>query len=152
MEPMSNSTNRRLRFAAKGTRRRPHPASPHALPRGLFVAEVLRLGLAHIGQDEFRGQAPAARLGELGRPVLLRADPSGELVEAFLRLDGGELALIDAGYGHVRVDVAARTRTAADAGAKALRAALAIAPPAPSKVAVAFWMRGATAGMFATAR
>jgi len=146
MERMTNSTNALLRSAFPRARRATHISTPESLPRGLFVAELLRLGLPHIGQDEFRGRAPAAKLAVHGRPVLVRADPSDEVVEAFLRLETGELVLVDAGYGHVCVEVAARTRAAADAIAKALRTALAITRPAPTRVSVAFWMRGRNGG------
>jgi Domain of unknown function (DUF5925)/ATPase family associated with various cellular activities (AAA) len=127
--------------------RRTHGAVPALVPRGLFVAEVLALGLTHLGQAEFRGAVRAAELATLGRAVLVRADPTGDEVEALLRLPGGELALIDAGYGHVRVEVAAGTRTAADLAVTALRAALAAMPPSPTRVPVAFWMRGEHGGV-----
>jgi hypothetical protein len=59
---------------------------------------------------------------------------------------GGEIALVDAGYGHVSVEAAAETRDAAVALAAALRAALASEPPAPDHVSIAFWMRGEPGG------
>jgi SpoVK/Ycf46/Vps4 family AAA+-type ATPase len=54
--------------------------------------------------------------------------------------------LIDTGYNHVKVEVAAETREAARAGAMMLRRALETGPRAPERVSVAFWMRGEWGG------
>jgi hypothetical protein len=115
------------------------------LPRALFVAEVLELGLTHIGQDNFRGVARGGELDRLGRVVLVRADPAGDEVEALLRLPAGQLALIDGNYGDVSVEVAATTRQAADLAVTELRQALA-AVPTVRRLSVAFWMSGTHGG------
>jgi hypothetical protein len=78
--------------------------------------------------------------------VLIRTAPEADEVEAFVRLPGGEPALIDTGHNHVRVEVAAISGEAARAGAARLRRALAAEPPAPERVPVAFWMRGEWGG------
>lgn len=113
------------------------------LPRVLFVDELLANGLAQVAQDEFAGTAIPDDLARLGDPVLVRATPSADEVEAFLRLRGGELVLVDVGHGEVTLDVAARTRTAAEDAAKAIRAALASeAETDTGRISVAFWMNG----------
>jgi hypothetical protein len=118
-------------------------APPVALPRALFVAELLTRGMAHLAQDEFPGAVSPERLAELGEPVLVRSDPKADEVEAFLRLPGGEPALVDVGYGEVAVEVGARTRAAATAAAAGLREALAVEREVESgRVSVAFWMNG----------
>jgi Domain of unknown function (DUF5925)/ATPase family associated with various cellular activities (AAA) len=63
-----------------------------------------------------------------------------------LPMRGGEIALLDAGYGHIRVEVAADTLEAATRVAAALRAALATERPAPERVSISFWMRGEWGG------
>ena len=59
---------------------------------------------------------------------------------------GGEIALVDGGYGRVCIEAAAETREAAAALAATLRAALASKPPEPERVPIAFWMRGEPGG------
>ena len=117
-----------------------------ALPRALFVAEVLARGLSQMVQDSFRGLSSPAKLSELASAVLVRADPEADEVEAFLRLPGGEPALVDTGHGHVRIEVAGDTREAASAAARMLRSSLETEPPVADQVSVAFWMRGECGG------
>jgi len=141
----TTTTNANLSSSRQRVARRVVAAAPAALPRGLFVAEVLTLGLPHIGQDSFRGVVGGAELDALGQAVLVRADPDGDEVEALLRLPTGQLALIDGGYGDVRVEVAATTRVAAELALAELREAFA-ATPAPTRLSVAFWMAGRSGG------
>lgn len=116
---------------------------PEALPRALFVAELLTRGLTQVAQDEFAGAAGPDRLAELSEPVLVRADPGADEVEAFVRLPTGEPALVDANHGEIRIEVGAATRAAATTAAAALRRELATGPePEPGRVSVAFWMNG----------
>jgi hypothetical protein len=124
----------------------PYGVRPDQLPRALFVAELFADQLVHIAQDSFRGSAAATALARLGAPVMVRSDGEDDEIEALVRLRDGSLALIDAGYGDVRVDVAASTRGAADAGAKLIRDRLRTEPTAPDRVPVVFWMRGDTSG------
>jgi hypothetical protein len=126
--------------------RLPRAIRPDALTQSLFVAEVISRGLAHVARDSFRGTSPSAKLEELSTVVLIRADPRADEIEAFIRLPGGALALIDTGYSHVRIEVAADTDRAARAGAAMLRRALETSPPAPERISVAFWMRGEWGG------
>jgi hypothetical protein len=146
MDPSTSTTSDYLSSPLPRASRYTHGMVPGALPRGLFVSEVLKLGLVHVGQDSFRGAAAVASLEALGRPVLVRADPQGEEVEAVLRLTSGALALIDAGYGHVSVEVAASTRAVADRAVSQLREALAVEAPDATRVSVAFWMCGQRGG------
>lgn len=146
MDPTTSTTHAALTSVVPRASRRAHGAAPALLPRGLFVAEVLAQGLTHLGQDNFRGEVPAAALSRLGMAILVRADPAGNEVEALVRLPTGEIALIDAGYGQVTVEVAASTRTAADRAVLALRSALATPMPAATRISVAFWMRGRNGG------
>lgn len=131
---------------ARQTARRRVAARPEALPRELFAGELVARDLAHIAQDSFRGEVSPGRLAELAEPVLVRSDPSGDEVEAFLRLRGGEIALLDAGHGDVSVDVAGMTRGATDAAVATLRRVLATEAPDPDHVPIAFWMQGACGG------
>jgi len=141
-----NITNTDLRPVPAGWRRAANVIRPGMLPHALFVAEVLARRLPHIAQDSFHGASAPAKLEALGTPVLVRSDPRGNEVEAFLRMRGGEFAFVDAGYGHVSVEAAAETREAAGALAAALRSALASEAPAPERVSIAFWMRGEPGG------
>jgi hypothetical protein len=127
-------------------RRAAHAIRPDALPRSMFVAELLARGLPHVARDRFRGTSAPAKLRDLGTAVLIRTDPEADEVEAFIRLAGGQPALIDAGHGHVRVEVGAGTGEAARAGALILRRVLESEPPAADRVPVAFWMRGEWGG------
>jgi hypothetical protein len=145
METTMNITNAGLRPRI-GAARAAHLARPDALPRALFVAELLACGLPHVAQDSFRGEATPAELCELAVPVLVRSDPKGDEIEAFFRLRGGELALIDVNHGHVSVDAAAATSDAARRAATSLRRALETAPPVPEQISIAFWMRGDCGG------
>jgi len=58
----------------------------------------------------------------------------------------GEIALLDAGHGHITVEVAGETLEAATRLAAALRAALATEKSAPERVSISFWMRGEWGG------
>lgn len=145
MGTTTNITNTDLR-ARMGAARPVHPARLDALPRALFVAEVLARGVPHVAQANFPGEAPPAKLSELAEPVLVRSDARGGEVEAFVRLPGGEIALIDAGNGHVWVDTGAGTSRAAQRAATALRRALETAPPEPERISIAFWMRAESGG------
>ena len=142
MDTITSTTHADLRSPSRASGRRTHAAAPGALPGAMFAAELLWRGLVHISHDEFSGSSPAASLAAVGRPVVVRADPSGDVVEALLRTDDDELVLVDAGYGHVCIEVAAATRAGADAVVTRLRGALAAEPPAPERVSVAFWMQG----------
>ena len=64
MGTSTNSTNTGLR-ARIGAARPAHPAEPDALPRALFVAELLAGGIAHVAQDNFPGEAPPAKLSKI---------------------------------------------------------------------------------------
>ena len=126
---------------------RVHDTPPPELARSLFVAELLARSLPHVSQVSFRGRATPAEVSRLGDPVLVRADPGGEELEALLRLPDGGPALVDGGYGHVNVEVASASRVAAERAIESLRAALASEPPASTSVSVAFWMRGQHGGV-----
>ena len=141
-----NITNTDLRPAPSGARRAASPIRPGLLPHALFVAELLARRLACVAQDKFPGSAAPATLERLGTPVLVRSDPKGNEVEAFLRMRGGKIALVDGGYGRVTVEAAAETRETAAALAATLRAALTSKAPEPERVSIAFWMRGEPGG------
>jgi hypothetical protein len=119
---------------------------PDLLPRALFVADVLARGFAHVARDEFRGGSDPDALHRCGLPVLVRCDRDADEVEAYVRLPSGELAWVDTGYGHVRIEVAAAGREAAQTAAGRLRQALVIDEPPVERVSVAFWMRGEWGG------
>jgi hypothetical protein len=127
-------------------RRLPLGTRTDQLPASLFVAELIARGFAHVAQDSFQGGSEPSKLAELGTPILIRADPEADEVEALLRLPGGVLALIDIGYGDVRVEVAAATSAAASAAAAKFRAALRAEAPPVERISVAFWMRGDRGG------
>ena len=146
MDTTMNITNTDLRPALGGAPRAPHPVRPDSLPRALFVAELLARRLVHIARDAFRGEPAPARLSRLGTPVLIRSDPAADEVEALLRMRSGEIALLDAGHGHITVEVAGETLEAATRLAAAVRAALATEKPAPERVSISFWMRGEWGG------
>jgi Domain of unknown function (DUF5925)/ATPase family associated with various cellular activities (AAA) len=114
--------------------------------RALFVSELLARRLVHVARDSFRGESGPAALSALGTAVLVRSDPKGDEVEAFLRLGDGVIALVDSGHRHVCVEVAAGTREDATRWATGLRAALRTEPPMPDRVSIAFWMRGEWGG------
>jgi len=116
------------------------------LPRVRFLAEVAARGYEHVVHDEFPGAVEARAVRRLGAPVIVRASADGGQLEAFLRLDGGLVALLDAGWGQVEVEVAGRTHTRAAKAVKRLRARLA-RPEAPrDAVRLAFWSRGTSGG------
>ena len=81
-----NITNTDLRPAPSGARQAASPIRPGLLPHALFVAELLARRLACVAQDNFPGSAAPATLERLGTPVLVRSDPKGHAVEAFLRM------------------------------------------------------------------
>lgn len=129
-----------------GKARAVHPARPDSLAQAMFVAQVLARALTHVARDTFPGKATPASLSKLGTPVLVRSDAKGDLVEAFLHLAGGAIALVDAGYGEVSVEAAAATPQVAGLAAGALRRELESEPSAPHKVSIGFWMRGDCGG------
>jgi hypothetical protein len=61
MEQTMNTTRTALHLPSGG-RRPPHAIRPDALPRSLFVGEVLARGLVHFARDSFRGSSPPAKL------------------------------------------------------------------------------------------
>jgi hypothetical protein len=121
-------------------------AHPGSMPSGLFVAALLARRWSHVARDEFPGTASPALLAQLGEPVLVRSDRAADEVEALVLLPSDCLALIDTGYGNVDVEVAGATREAVDTGVAALRNTLGTPQPEPSRVSVAFWMRGDRGG------
>jgi hypothetical protein len=146
MDTTMNITNVGLQLQRKRPGPKPHATRPNQLPRGLFVAEVLANGLAHIVQDTFRGATEPTKLGALGSVVLVRSEADGDEVEALLRLGDGAIVLVDAGYGRVWIEVAASTHASAASGAALLRDALRTEKPIPERVPIAFWMRGEWGG------
>ena len=146
MDTTMNITNTSLRPAPSLARRASQSVRTDMLPRALFVSELLARRLVHVAQDSFRGASTPAALSELGTAVLVRSDPKGDAVEAFLRLSAGAIALVDSGHRQVRVEIAASTREEAVRAAGVLREALAIEPPVPDRVSIAFWMRGEWGG------
>lgn len=145
MDPTMNITNTGLRPRSENTRAT-HQLHPLALPRALFVGELLAHRIAHVARDSFPGEAHPSRLAELGAPIMIRSDAPGNEVEALIRLRGGEIAWVDSGHGHVRVEAAANSAESARAAASHLRGALESAPPAPERISIAFWMRGESGG------
>jgi hypothetical protein len=140
-----NITNAGLR-ARSNSARSAHPIHPYALPRGLFVAELLALRFAHVARDSFPGAATPSRLAELGAAIMIRSHARGDEVEALIRLPGGEIAWVDGGHGHITVEAAAHAAEVARAAAASLRGALESGPPPPERISVAFWMRGECGG------
>jgi Domain of unknown function (DUF5925)/ATPase family associated with various cellular activities (AAA) len=141
----ANTTNTALR-PRTGRQRSAHLVRPDGLPRALFVAEVLARGLTHVARDSFRGSPAAATLAEVSTPVLVRSDANTDEVEAFVRVPTGETALIDSGYGHVRIEAAATKDADARRVVAALRAAFETAPSTPDRIPIGFWMRGDCGG------
>ncbi|HTX06982.1 MAG TPA: DUF5925 domain-containing protein [Solirubrobacteraceae bacterium] len=145
MDTTMNITHTGLRpWALKA--RPAHYARLDAVPRALFVAELLARRLAHVAQDSFRGQPTPARLGELASPVLVRSDPQESEVEAFVRLRGGEIVYVDTGHGQVWIEAGADTAAAARRVVAMLREALESPAPVSERVSIAFWMRGDSGG------
>lgn len=141
-----NTTGTDIRLLRHGRSRSPYAIRPDQLPRALFVAELVARGLVHVAQDSFHGRAQPAALEELGMPVMIRADPDEDEIEAVIALGDGALALVDGDHGQVQIDVAALTRGGADAGVKRLRERLKAEPPVPERISIAFWMRGGDGG------
>jgi chloramphenicol 3-O-phosphotransferase len=146
MEPTMSTTRADVRAQRQRPGCAPHATRPDQVPRALFVAELIARGFVHLAQDSFPGRAQPTALAELGTPIMIRANGREDEIEALLRLRDGELVLIDAGHGHLWIDVAARTRSAADAGVQRLRARLRSDPPVSDRVSIAFWMRGESGG------
>jgi hypothetical protein len=145
VQATANTTNTALR-PSTGPQRSANPVRPDWLPRALFVAEVLSRRLTYVARDSFRGRPTAPTLAEFSKPVLVRSDAKSDEMEALLRLPGGEIALIDAGYGRVSIEAAAEGHEAATRLAAKLRAAFEVAPPTPERIPLAFWMRGECGG------
>jgi len=142
MEPTMNITRADVNARRQRPGSAPYAFRPQQVPRALFVAELIARGFVHIAQDSFRGRAQPATLAELGTPIMVRTDGPADEIEALLRLRDGELVLIDADHSHVWIDVAARTRRAADAIAQRLRDRLRTGPTVAERVSLAFWMNG----------
>ena len=145
MQTTANTTKTALR-PRTGRQRSAHPVRPDSLPRAMFVAEVLARGLAYVARESFRGRPTATTIASLSNPVLVRSDARSDELEAFVRLPGGEIALIDSGYGQVGIEAAAEEDAKARRVAAALREALEAAPPAPDRISMGFWMRGDCGG------
>jgi hypothetical protein len=145
MDTTMNITHTDLRPRAAEARPA-HPARPDALPRALFVAELLASRLPHVAWDAFRGAPTPARLAGLAAPVLIRSDAGHDELEAFVRLRGGGIALVDAGHGHVRIEAAGKTSAEAECAAATLRRGLESPRPVRERVSIAFWMRGEWGG------
>ena len=146
MDASMNNTRYDLRSVSLGPRRQLLATEPGVLPRALFVADLLASGLRHVARDEFRGAPEPGVLERCGMPVLVRCDREADEVEAYLRLKGGELALVDAAGASVSVEVAAPCRVAAKDAAGQLRKTLCIDEPPSDRISVAFWMRGERGG------
>ena len=99
-----------------------------------------------MAQDSFGGECSDERLSGSGVPLLVRANEEFSEVEAVVQLTGGELALIDGGYGQMKIDVAAATRATATAAIVALRRRFETTPRPPERVPMAFWMRAGDDG------
>jgi Domain of unknown function (DUF5925)/ATPase family associated with various cellular activities (AAA) len=127
-------------------RRAAHAARLDLLPRDLFAAAVLGRRLPFIDRDEFRGAIDPAKLERLGAPVLVRSDRDADEIEAFVVLPGGEVALLDAGYGDLQVEVAAASHVAARAAVATIRGQLEAEQPPPDQISMGLWMRGADGG------
>jgi hypothetical protein len=149
MDTTMNITRTDLRRPQAGARRVTHTIRPDALPSALFAGEVIARALPHVVRDEFQGAPEPGKLAKLASPVLIRTDSDADEVEAFVRLHGGEIALVDNDHGLVTVEVAAETHTAAAEAVRALRAALETeAPDVAERVSLAFWMRCDRGGRF----
>ena len=112
------------------------------LPRARFLNELAARGLVHIGHDRFAGEVDAAAAAALGEAVLVRAKAGGSTLEAFVRLEGGELLLLDYGYGSLTLEVAAGEREPVEAVLRRLRSALAKPEPEETDVTFGFWACG----------
>jgi hypothetical protein len=145
MQTTSNITSTGIRLPPAGGRRAPVGTRPDQLPRALFVAEVVEHGLAHLAHESFRGSAEPALIERIATPVLVRVDADADEVEALVRMGGGA-CLVQAGHGHVMVEVAAGSARVAREACTMLRGALASEPPVDDRVSIAFWMRGEWGG------
>jgi hypothetical protein len=132
---------------------RPHEAtlrvpleSGQDLPRARFLEALAATGLVQLGHDEFAAEIDAAAATALGDAVLVRADADGDELEAFVRLEGGGLLLLDYGYGDLTVEVAAPTREAVTAELARLRSALAAPEPEDDEIPFAFWVESGRGG------
>jgi len=126
--------------------RRLEGAWPESIVRGLFVSELLARSLPYIAQDEFPGSPTPDQLAEFGRLALLRADRSGNEIEALLRLPGDGIAFVDVDYGTVSVEVAGTERNKVQSTSHELRSRFTSSPPTPDRISVAFWIRGRRGG------
>ncbi len=141
----TNNTNTGVRLAPRIARRL-HDIWPDSVVRARFTAELLALGLQHVAQDEFRGAPAADQLAQLGELALLRADRTGDEIEALIRLGDGAIAFVDVDHGTVSVEVAGTQRSKVAAARDSLRRRLASSAPAPDQITVAFWINGARGG------
>jgi len=146
MGNLVNNSSSNLRPIGGGARRHAIWERPEQLPRSVFVAEVLARRLPHVARDDFQGATAPDALARCGVPLLIRCDRNEEEVEAYLQLPSGALALVDTGYGHVSVEVAASTWAVAKSGAEQLRRELHVDEPDEERISVAFWMRGDCGG------
>ncbi len=112
------------------------------LPRARFLNELAARELVHLGHDRFAGEVDATAAAALGEAVLVRAKADKSTLEAFVRLEGGVLVLLDYGHGTLWIDVAARDREPVDAALKRLRSALAKPEPEETDVTFGFWACG----------
>jgi Domain of unknown function (DUF5925)/ATPase family associated with various cellular activities (AAA) len=112
------------------------------LPRARFLNELAARELVHLGHDRFTGEVDPTTAAALGEAVLVRARADGSTLEAFVRLEGGVLLLLDYGHGTVWVEAAARKRRRVDAALKRLRGALAKPEPEETDVTFGFWACG----------
>ncbi len=110
------------------------------LPRARFLNELAARQLVHLGHDRFAGEVDAAAAAAVGDAVLVRAKADKTTLEAFVRLEGGALLLLDYGYGSLTVEVAASEREPVDAALERLRRALATPEPEEDDVPFAFWV------------
>jgi hypothetical protein len=137
-----NTTTSHLYLPSAMSRRRIDETWPESLTRGLFVSEILERHLTHVARDELYGAASPDRLSPLGRPVMVRSDGDGDVVEALTRMDSGCLALIECEHAQLSFEVAGSGRDEVDAATEVLHRALAVEPHRTDRVSVAFWMCG----------
>jgi hypothetical protein len=116
------------------------------LPRARFLEALAASGLVQMGHDEFAAEIDAETATALGDAVLVRTDVDGDELEAFVRLEGGGLLLLDYGWGDLTVEVAAPSREAVTAELARLRAALAAPEPDDEEISMAFWVDGSSRG------
>ena len=116
------------------------------LPRARFLDELAVRGYVHVAHDDFAGALDPARAARLGEPVLVRSSAEGDQLEAFVRLRGELLCLLDVGYGWVDAEVAGPDRASVQRAIKRLRRRLARPEPESSSVAFSFWSRGERGG------